>query len=677
MSTLNNATIEHFFEYLNKQDPAKSQQIQAVLGDRPLPSLESLNSLEGLEGLKKSENLLNQSLESTHAFLTLLIEFLCTVEPDHATRLYSDIHDLEILQSEIYDSQKIWTWEDSLSLITELIETIKPAADRAEFLTHLLRQAVTLENMGYVAQSVDLGEICLQFDPDNLTYLGTQAGFLQAIQRGHESLDLLDRYLQLAPTECERLAAISMILKGLLQLGGEWEAAQPWCEAYALTMQRVIEELRSSAEVNILSLLKLLTTGVIFPYLEDQPERDRPRRNAFAAAITRVIQGHYHSEVRRYQLGIADRDRQPDRPLRIGYLSNCLREHSVGWLVRWTLRYHDRQNFEIYAYTPNPTQDELQAKFAAEYCPEHFQIVPYSIRETADHIAADHIDILIDLDSLTSNYTCGVMALRPAPLQVGWLGFDASGMPTVDYYLADHHSLPANAQTYYQETIWNLPETYIAIDGFEVGIPDRRRTDLEIPADAIVYYCSQTGYKRHPNNVRDQMEILRQVPDSYFVIKGVNSDRASVEQFFGEMAAAAGVSRDRLRFLPQASSSQVHRANIAIADVVLDTYPYNGTTTTLETMWMGVPIVTQAGQQFASRQGLTLLKNAGVEAGIAYSSVEYIDWGVRLGTDAALRRSVSQQLWRSRRTATLWNGRRFTQQLEAAYRSMWQRWCQA
>ena len=164
------------------------------------------------------------------------------------------------------------------------------------------------------------------------------------------------------------------------------------------------------------------------------------------------------------------------------------------------------------------------------------------------------------------------MAHKPAPVQATWLGWDAPGLPSIDYFIADPYVLPDDAQDYYQEKIWRLPQTYLAVDGFEVGIPTLRRQDLDIPDDAVVYFSSQGGYKRHPENIRCQMRIIKSVPNSYFLIKG-KSDPTIIRDFFGKIAEEEGVSIDRLRFLNSVPDEPTHRANLAIADIVLDTFP--------------------------------------------------------------------------------------------------------
>ncbi|MGV2388424.1 MAG UNVERIFIED_CONTAM: hypothetical protein LVR29_09150 [Microcystis novacekii LVE1205-3] len=138
--------------------------------------------------------------------------------------------------------------------------------------------------------------------------------------------------------------------------------------------------------------------------------------------------------------------------------------------------------------------------------------------------------------------------------------------------------------------------SYLSVDGFEVGVPTRRRTDLNIPDDAIIYLTVQSGLKRTLNMIYLQLQILQQVPNSYLLIKGF-ADKETIRELFLKSADELGISQDRLRFLPNDFNEETHCANLGIADIVLDTYPYNGATTTLETLWMGIPLVTRVGEQ--------------------------------------------------------------------------------
>jgi predicted O-linked N-acetylglucosamine transferase (SPINDLY family) len=165
------------------------------------------------------------------------------------------------------------------------------------------------------------------------------------------------------------------------------------------------------------------------------------------------------------------------------------------------------------------------------------------------------------------------------------------------------------------------------------------------------------------------MEILRAVPNSYLLVKGF-AEAESLQKLFREIAHREGVNPERLRFLADVDSEETHRANLAIADVILDTYPYNGATTTLEVLWMGIPLVTLVGEQFAARNSYTFMLNAGIEAGIAWNSQEYVHWGIRFGTEVELRKQVSWQLHKSRRQAPVWQVKPFVAAVEAAYEEM-------
>ncbi|MEG3436147.1 O-linked N-acetylglucosamine transferase, SPINDLY family protein [Pannus brasiliensis CCIBt3594] len=354
--------------------------------------------------------------------------------------------------------------------------------------------------------------------------------------------------------------------------------------------------------------------------------------------------------------------------LKIGYIAHTLNNHTIGLITRWLIHYHDREKFQIALYLVNQTEDEITRIWFREKV-GNCQNFPDDASVIAERIEADNLDILVDLDSITGHTTCQVMALKPAPVQVTWLGFDGSGIPAIDYLLVDHYVLPENAGQYYREKLWRLPDCYIAVDGVEVAYPTLRREDLHLPDDAIAYLSVQTGLKRHPEQMRLQIRILREVSNSYLLVQGLGDIR-SMRELFTDIASEEGVNPDRLRFLPSYPTG-IYRANLPVADVVLDTYPFTGGTTTLDVLWMGIPVVTKVGQQWASRNSYTLMINAGITEGIAWNDAEYIEWGIRFGTDEKLRRTVIAKLEASRRTSPIWNARRFTRNVEDAYRQMW------
>ena len=402
-------------------------------------------------------------------------------------------------------------------------------------------------------------------------------------------------------------------------------------------------------------------------YLQDQPQKNRWIINQVSHLFERS-QPSVPLQISPTRL------QDQHRTLKIGYIGHTLRTHSVGWLSRWLFHHRDREAFHVAIYLVNQNEDYLTQEWFRQKADLTYNF-SRNTKAIAEQIQKDEIDILVDLDSVTHNLTCQVLSLKPAPVQVTWLGLDASGLPTIDYFIADPYVLPEDAQTYYHEKIWRLPQTYLAIDGFEVGVPTLRREHLDIPADAVVYLNVQNALKRHPATIRLQMQIIKAVPNSYFLIKGTG-DEAITKQLFTRIAQAEGVDPARLRFLKRDPNEIIHRANLQIADVVLDTYPYNGATTTLEVLWMGIPLVTRVGQQFAARNSYTFMTNAGLSEGIAWSDQEYVEWGIRLGKDKPLREQITLKLKASRQTSPLWNAQQFTKEMEKAYQEIWTKYLQ-
>lgn len=519
--------------------------------------------------------------------------------------------------------------------------------------------------------AIRFAELCLRLEDKNLGILQQLATFYQNDRQYDEGIKIAKLRYSLSKKLPDLVFSSHQIIRGLMSAAGYWEEACSVMDRHKSLLESLIVEQPTSLPPAIVE--NMFLTTFFFPYFEDAPKTNRPIQNQVSQLCQTNVQIYAKDQAERYRKRPLKKNSTSGKRLKIGYLSHCLRRHSVGWLARWLFQHHDRDSFEINAYflLYRKAQDSLQ-----EWYVNHVDRAykgGISGIEIAEQIYKDEIDILIDLDSITLDVSCEVMALKPAPIQVTWLGWDASGLSAIDYFIADNYVLPESAQDYYSEKIWRLPQTYIAVDGFEVGIPTLRREELNIPSDGVVYLSAQSGYKRHPQTARLQIQILAEVPNSYFLIKGTAKEE-SIKSFFNDLALEEGVECDRLRFLPDVASEEVHRANLGIADVVLDTYPYNGATTTLETLWMCIPLVTRVGQQFAARNSYTMMMNVGVTEGIAWTDEEYVEWGIRLGKDPALRQKIAWKLRQSRQTSPLWNAKQFTREMENAYEQMWQRY---
>jgi predicted O-linked N-acetylglucosamine transferase (SPINDLY family) len=548
---------------------------------------------------------------------------------------------------------------------------IRHTSDKSTLMSTLMP---IMSNLAYAercsAIAVKIAEAYLEVDPENVEILAHLATFYQNSESYDKGIETARKRFSLVELKVEKIFSSHLIVRGLLSAGGRWAESIKAIEIH----RDLLNQLSWSdvAGLNSVYTLRLFIAAYFLPYFQDSVE-NRILQNKVVGLVVNNIHNYSKDLTSSLTISSSLRSLKNTRKLRIGYLSHCMSQHSVGWLARWLFQHHDEKNFELYGYSVHYRPgDSLQEWYIERFKEHRFlgQDFNFNTQAFARQISEDEIDILVDLDSITLDVTCEILAFKPAPIQVTWLGWDAIGMSTIDYFIADPYVLPDHAQDYYTEKIWRLPETYLAVDGFEVAVPTLRRSDLKLPENAVTFLTAQRGYKRHRDTAILQIKIIAGVPDAYLLIKGFADDQ-SIQNFFYEIADEVGVSRDRLRFLEVDPSEEVHRANLRIADVVLDTYPYNGATTTMETLWMEVPIVTRVGEQFAARNSYTMMMNAGITEGIAWNAAEYVEWGIKLGTDAKLRQEVSWKLRESKKTAPLWDGKKFARQMEDAYQQMW------
>ncbi len=602
-------------------------------------------------------------------------------------------HQLNLLTADFYQSLEL---SKTLSELSESIE-INVLEDYRETLIETLK--ISLQQFPLLDLTYELSEICARIFTSDSLFLDTILDASLTIYYAHrlplralrlldlcysyrpDHLDLLrliitvkisigdfDAAISLAKSSCElsktlveNVVCSYILIKTYIQSGSAWDAAQEEAKNYKQFLSKLLNN--SDSALRKASVSWLFSGGFVLPYLEDSPESNRDYINAIGSFCKREMD-HFNPP--------QSIEINPSNRLRIGYLSSCLRRHSVGWLARSLFNNRDHEKFEIFTYFVNALErsDPIQDWYEQSSDTAH-RFGLDSANQISNQIMQDKIDILIDLDSITFDISCEVLCSRPAPIQATWLGWDASGIPSIDYYIADPYVLPEDADSYYSEKIFRLPSTYVAIDGFEVAPPTLSRKSLGLEKDSILYFSAQNGMKRNPEMLKLQLEIIKAVPNSYFLIKGLGATEM-LKQYITDIAKDMDIAREKIIFLGIDSSSEIHRGNLSVSDIVLDTYPYNGATTTMEALWMERPIVTKVGQQFSARNSYTMLKNAGVKEGIAWSNEEYVDWGIRLGLDKELRDDIAWKLKQSKRSAPLWNARQFTQDMESAYLAMWQ-----
>ena len=355
-------------------------------------------------------------------------------------------------------------------------------------------------------------------------------------------------------------------------------------------------------------------------------------------------------------------------PLRIGYLSSDLREHAVGHLTAEIFELHDRAAVEVFAYYCGPAAtDPLNARIKAAV--DHW--VPISDLDdaaAARRIADDGIQILVDVNGYTRDGRTKLLALRPAPIIVNWLGFPGTvASPYHHYLIADEWIIPPEHEIYFSEKVVRLP-CYQPNDRQRVVAPQApSRADARLPEDAMVYCCFNGVHKVNRFTFERWLTILERVPGSVLWLLGsAEAPQARLLAF----AQARGIDPARLIFADKLANPY-HLARYPLADLFLDTAPYGAHTTASDALWMGVPVLTLSGRSFASRVCGSLVRAAGLPELCCASPEEYVDRAVALGRDRAMIRRYREQLASRRDSSVLFDTPMLVQRLEGLYAGMW------
>lgn len=363
----------------------------------------------------------------------------------------------------------------------------------------------------------------------------------------------------------------------------------------------------------------------------------------------------------------------PERTLRIGLVSGDFQRHPVGYLLLKPLHDLDRTRLEIYCYYNDEHQDDLTARF--QYNATQWRdVAKLDDGQLAAQIYDDAIDILIDLAGVTAKNRLSVFAWKPAPVQVTWLGYYATtGLREFDWILADRWVLPAEEEAQFVENPWRLPDSYYCYTPPADSLP-------VVPLPALERGFVTLGCFNQYNKLNDAVfrcwaGIMLKLPDSRLFLKnkalGNERIRAEVEAQF----AALGIERTRLRLEGVSSHGQYMRAYNEV-DMALDPFPFPGGITSIEGLWMGVPVLTLKGQRFIGHQGETILHSAGLADWIADDEAEYVARALQRLADLPALARLRAELREQVRASSLCNAERFARNLEAAWRGMWRVWCE-
>jgi predicted O-linked N-acetylglucosamine transferase (SPINDLY family) len=359
------------------------------------------------------------------------------------------------------------------------------------------------------------------------------------------------------------------------------------------------------------------------------------------------------------------------RRLKIGYVSGDLSFHPVALFLHPLLERHDRAQFDVHCYSVGTTADEMTRRIRdASACWRDVRSLTEA--QLAEAVHRDGIDILVDLSGHSGISRLGTFAQRPAPVQAGWLGYlNTTGLTRIQYRISDSCCDPPGLTEHlHTEKLVRLPHTQWCYRPFLDAEPAATRPHA---ADGRITF----GVFTQPAKSTEAMRVVWQrllaaVPDSQLVVAGIVDDRAGAALL--EAFSHAGIARSRIDLLPFLPVRDYYRAFDRV-DIALDTSPYSGGTTTCDALWMGVPVLTLAGERPASRSAASILTSLGLTEWIAVSPEDYLQRAIRFARDpsalAQLRRSLRGRMLAS----PLMQEERFARDIEAAYRTMWRDWC--
>jgi protein O-GlcNAc transferase len=369
----------------------------------------------------------------------------------------------------------------------------------------------------------------------------------------------------------------------------------------------------------------------------------------------------------------SDRIAHPQRlagdRIRLGYICGEFHQHPVSSLIVELIERHDRRCFEVAAYSYGPDDGSAMRARLTHAFDRFVDIRSLTHRAAARAIAADKIDILIDLSGYTGDCRTAILAYRPAPLQVNFLGFPATmGAEFIDYIIVDRFVVPPDQQRFYSEKMIYLPECYQPTDTTRKiadAAPSRRECGL--PDHGVVFCCFNNSWKLTPVLFDVWMRLLRAVPDSVLWLLDANP---WAKANLAAEAAARDVAPQRLVFAPRLAAAE-HLARHQRADLFLDTLPYNAHTTASDALWAGLPVLTCVGHSFSARVAASLLNAIGLGELATASLTEYEQLALRLAREPDELTQVRARLWQNRHSHALFDCGHFARSLEAGYHHMW------
>jgi predicted O-linked N-acetylglucosamine transferase (SPINDLY family) len=444
-----------------------------------------------------------------------------------------------------------------------------------------------LHHLGRLDEAIASYDAALTVQPDLVDALNNRGRTWQALQSHRKALDSYETALSLAPGNSAAFNGAALVALHLC----DWAL----CAGFAQTMMR-----RVAAGAFVPPLVLLAYGG-----------DEQLQLQAAKTATAEMVPGKPER--------MARHGRRDGEKIRLGYLSSDFGEHPVGAQIVELLERHDRSRFEVFGFSTGADDGGPLRARIARACDQFHDLGPLSDTAAAERIADQKIDILIDLNGHTEGARFGILARRPAPVQASWLGYaGTSGADFIDAVIADAHVAPPESEAAFSENIIRLPDSYFVSDRQRPIGRSPSRSEEGLPENAFVFCCFNASWKINATMFEVWMRILAQTPGSVLWLRAADEASANMRH----AARAHGIDPSRLIFAHKAELP-VHLARHALADLFLDTLPFNAHATACDALWAGLPVLTCQGKSFCGRVGASLLRAAGLPELIADDMAAY------------------------------------------------------
>jgi len=500
------------------------------------------------------------------------------------------------------------------------------------------------------------------------------------LNRGKEAADELLAAIHADPADAEAYVALGNVL---FDLGNPQGALESYSKAGALkpddarshvlastalvTMER-IEEGQTAARMALAIDDDNLTARSLLLFASNYDQGS----TADSLAADANAYGRVAARLRRPRDAHSN-NRDPGKRLKIGFVSGDFYDHPVAQFIKAVLLALNHESLELFAYAVSSASDATTEMLKARF--DHWEAVRYRTDEQLEaQILEDGIDILVDLSGHSGASRLTLFARKPAPVAVTWLGYSGTtGLDSIDYILGDRFVAPPGSESQFSETVWRMPDAYLSF-----GMPEQAPDVATLPAltnGFVTFGSFNNSNKLSPATLALWARVIEAVPNSRLLLKSKVLEKPEVAARVLAGLKAAGADTNRVDLVGLVRGTAGHLATYGRIDIGLDPFPYNGTTTTCEALWMGVPVISRAGDRFIARVGESLLNSSGLGDWVAGSERDYIARAVAAASDIPALAALRQGLRAQMATSPLCDAPRFAQNLESAFREMWLRWC--